>query len=52
MKTILIIDDDKSVRDSIKMILEYERYEVEFAENGDQGLQKLDRLRVDTVYWM
>jgi two-component system, NtrC family, nitrogen regulation response regulator NtrX len=49
MKTILVIDDDKSVRDSLKMILEYERYEVEFAENGEQGLQKLDRIPVDLV---
>ncbi len=49
MKTILIIDDDKSVRDSLKMILEYERYEVEFAENGEQGLQRLDHLPVDAV---
>jgi DNA-binding NtrC family response regulator len=49
MKTILIIDDDKSVRDSLKMILEYERYEVEFAENGEEGLRKLDRLAVDVV---
>ncbi len=49
MKTILIIDDDKSVRDSLKMILEYEHYEVEFAENGEQGVQKLDRFPVDVV---
>jgi two-component system, NtrC family, nitrogen regulation response regulator NtrX len=49
MKTILVIDDDKSVRDSLKMILEYERYEVEFAENGEQGLQKLDRIPVELV---
>jgi DNA-binding NtrC family response regulator len=49
MKTILIIDDDKSVRESLKMILEYDRYEVEFAENGEQGLQKIDRLPVDVV---
>jgi len=49
MKTILIVDDDKSVRESLKMILEYDRYEVEFAENGEQGLQKLDRSPVDVV---
>jgi two-component system, NtrC family, nitrogen regulation response regulator NtrX len=49
MKTILIIDDDKSVRDSLKMILEYEHYEVEFAENGQQGIQKLDRFPADVV---
>ncbi len=49
MKTILVIDDDKSVRDSLKMILEYEHYEVEFAENGEKGLQNLDRFPVDVV---
>ncbi len=49
MKTILIVDDDKSVRDSLKMILEYEHFEVEFAENGEQGLQKLDRFPFDGV---
>lgn len=41
MKTILVVDDEKSVRDSLKMILEYERYNVRFAENGEQALQKL-----------
>jgi two-component system nitrogen regulation response regulator NtrX len=49
MKTILVIDDDKSVRDSLKMILEYEHYEIEFAENGEQGIQKLERFPVDVV---
>lgn len=49
MKTILVIDDDKSVRDSLKMILEYEHYEVEFAENGEQGLQKIERLPVGII---
>ncbi len=49
MKTVLIIDDDKSVRDSLKMILEYERYEVEFAENGEQGLQRIETVRPDAV---
>jgi DNA-binding NtrC family response regulator len=49
MKTVLIIDDDKSVRDSLKMILEYERYKVEFAENGEQGLQRIETVRPDAV---
>ena len=40
MKTILVVDDEKSVRESIKMILEYEGYEILFAENGQQALQK------------
>lgn len=42
MKTILVVDDERSVRDSLKMILEYERYEVSFAENGKQALQQFD----------
>jgi two-component system nitrogen regulation response regulator NtrX len=40
MKTILVVDDERSVRDSLKMILEYERYHVHFAESGEEGLQK------------
>jgi two-component system, NtrC family, nitrogen regulation response regulator NtrX len=38
MRTILIVDDEKSVRDSIKMILEYEKHNVVFAENGSNAL--------------
>lgn len=38
MKTILVADDEKSIRDSIRMILEYEKYGVVFAENGDRAL--------------
>jgi two-component system nitrogen regulation response regulator NtrX len=49
MNTILVIDDDRSVRDSLKMTLEYERYEVDFAENGEQGLSKLASQRFDTI---
>ena len=41
MKTILVVDDEKGIRDSIKMILEYEGYEILFAENGQQALQKV-----------
>lgn len=49
MNSLLIIDDEKSIRDSLKMILEYERYEVEFAENGEQGLSKLSNQLFDLV---
>ena len=31
---ILIIDDEKSIRNTLKEILEYEEYEVNEAENG------------------
>ncbi len=49
MKTILVVDDEKSIRDSIKMILEYEGYTTLFAENGQQALQKLGAEPVDGV---
>jgi two-component system nitrogen regulation response regulator NtrX len=49
MKTVLVVDDEKSVRDSLKMILEYERYDVLFAENGDQALRAAQGSQVDAV---
>jgi two-component system, NtrC family, nitrogen regulation response regulator NtrX len=39
MPTILVVDDEKSVRESIRMILEYEKYSVVFASNGAEGVR-------------
>lgn len=41
MKSILIIDDEIEICESIKMILEYEDYHVEFATNPSEGLEKI-----------
>lgn len=49
MTTILVVDDEKSVRDSIKMILEYEGYAIQFAENGPEALQKVQSPEVHLV---
>jgi two-component system nitrogen regulation response regulator NtrX len=49
MNSILVIDDEKSIRDSLKMTLEYERYAVDFAENGEQGLSKISEQIFDVV---
>lgn len=38
MALILVIDDEKSIRNSLKEILEFEGYEVHTAENGLEGL--------------
>ena len=38
MAKILIIDDEKAIRRSIKEILEFEKYSVDEAEDGVQGL--------------
>jgi two-component system, NtrC family, nitrogen regulation response regulator NtrX len=43
--TVLIIDDEASIRESLRMILEYEGYRVEEAEGGKAALAKLgDRI--------
>ncbi|MGL1885958.1 MAG: sigma-54 dependent transcriptional regulator [Reichenbachiella sp.] len=40
-KKILIIDDEKSIRHTLKEILEYEKYEIDEAENGKEALRLL-----------
>ncbi|MEL6559466.1 MAG: sigma-54 dependent transcriptional regulator [Bacteroidota bacterium] len=41
MSKILIIDDEKSIRNTLKEILEYEKYEIDEAKDGEEGLEKL-----------
>jgi DNA-binding NtrC family response regulator len=41
MPKVLIIDDEKSIRYSLREILEYEKYEVDEAKDGEEGLEKL-----------
>lgn len=43
MRTILVVDDDHSVRDSLKLILEYEKFAVLFAEDGSKCLRMLEQ---------
>ena len=38
MTKILVIDDERSIRNSMKDILQYEGHEVVLAENGMEGL--------------
>lgn len=49
MRTILVIDDEKSIRESISMILEYEKYSVLFAENGSKGISVFKERLPDAV---
>ncbi len=44
MKSILIIDDEKEICESIKMILEYEGYQVNAFTSAKEGLQKISDL--------
>ncbi|MEM6846066.1 MAG: sigma-54 dependent transcriptional regulator [Bacteroidota bacterium] len=41
MAKILIIDDEKAIRGSLREILEYEKYAVDEATDGEEGLQML-----------
>ena len=49
---ILIVDDEKSIRNTLKEILEYEDHEVVLAENGEQALSVLEqgKLQIDTIF--
>ena len=49
MAKILIIDDEKSIRSTLREILEYEKYEVEEAEDGELGLEMLSNNKFDVV---
>ncbi|MBU2494846.1 MAG: sigma-54 dependent transcriptional regulator [Bacteroidetes bacterium] len=42
MKSILVIDDEKEICESIKMILEYEDYNVDYTSIVSEGLKKLE----------
>ena len=41
MAHILIIDDERSIRNTLKEILEFEKFKVDVAEDGPSGLKKL-----------
>ena len=47
---ILIIDDERSIRNTLKDILEFEGYRIELAENGKQGLQKATQGTYDLIF--
>jgi two-component system, NtrC family, nitrogen regulation response regulator NtrX len=49
MSKILIIDDEKAIRRSIREILEFEKYLVEEAEDGAQGLEMALKNNYDVV---
>lgn len=49
MGRILIVDDEKNVRLSLKESLESEDYEVDFALNGSEGFEKLKQEDYDLV---
>ena len=49
MAKILIIDDEKVIRATLREILEYEKYEITEAPDGEQGLKLLQEDEFDLV---
>lgn len=49
MTTVLIIDDERPIRSSLRDILEYEDYKVFDADNGADGLTILKKEKIDLV---
>ena len=47
---VLIVDDERAIRYSLKEILEMENYQVETAENGLEGLQKAQKEKYDAIF--
>jgi two-component system nitrogen regulation response regulator NtrX len=47
---LLVIDDEAAIRDSLKMILEYEGYEVFTAPTGEDGISQAEREAPDLIF--
>ncbi len=49
MSKILIVDDERSIRNTLREILEYEKYEVNDAESGMAALELLKQSEFDAI---
>lgn len=49
MAKLLIIDDERAIRSTLREILEYENYEVEDVDNGVEGLELIKKKKFDLV---
>ena len=49
MASILVIDDERAIRNTLKEVLEYEKHEVDLAEDGHAGLEMLNDKNYDIV---
>ena len=49
MAKILVIDDEKSIRNSLRDILEYEKYSVDDAADGIEGIELVKKNQFDAI---
>ena len=47
--TILITDDEKSIRNTLREILEFENYNIMEAENGEKAISTIQKEKIDLV---
>ncbi len=47
--SVLVVDDEKAIRDSLRMILEFEDYRVDEAADGDAALRRVAERQPDAV---
>ncbi|MDR1699233.1 MAG: sigma-54 dependent transcriptional regulator [Prevotellaceae bacterium] len=50
MAKILIIDDERSIRNTLKDILEFEKHQIELAEHGMAGLEMVKTNQYDLIF--
>jgi len=50
MANILIIDDEKAIRNALKEIIEYENHKVDLAADGKEGLTKAREKKYDLIF--
>ncbi len=49
MSLVLVVDDDRSTRSTLRYVLQLEGFRVEEAKNGEQALALLSRIRPDII---
>lgn len=49
MSSILIIDDERAIRNTLSEILQHEGYKIDVAENGEEGYEKFKKNSYDVV---
>ena len=49
MAKILVIDDERSIRNTLKEVLEYENHEIDTAENGAEGIDMFAKGKYELV---
>jgi DNA-binding response OmpR family regulator len=48
-RTVLVVDDDAPIRESLRKVLQAEGYEVVLAADGQQGLEQFDSKHIDLL---